>query len=65
MSPSRRPAQDKGRHTTRFPRIVADARDLGVSRIHLYLVLTGGRISHRLLADYRRLKHNQQQEAAR
>lgn len=61
----RRPAQNLGRHTTRFPGIVADAKTLSVSRIHLYLVLTGQRTSHRLLADYRRLKHQQQQEAAR
>lgn len=38
----------------RFPDIVAQARDLGVSRTHLYLVLTGARQSRRLMAAYLR-----------
>lgn len=39
----------------RFPGIVAAARTLKVSRIHLYLVLTGQRTSHRLLKRYNKL----------
>ena len=33
---------------TRFPGICQAARDLGVSRLHLYMVLVGMRVSHRL-----------------
>lgn len=39
----------------RFPGIMRDAQRLKVSRIHLYLVLTGQRVSHRLLARYQAL----------
>lgn len=39
----------------RFPGIVGAAKALKVSRIHLYLVLTGQRTSHRLLKRYRAL----------
>ncbi|MBP8257099.1 MAG: hypothetical protein KAX37_07210 [Opitutaceae bacterium] len=39
-------------YRVRFPGIVADAKRLKVSRIHLYLVLTGRRTSHRLLKRY-------------
>jgi hypothetical protein len=39
----------------RFPGIMRDARELGVSRIHLYLVLSGKRVSRRLTARYRAL----------
>lgn len=45
-------------HRTRFPGIVSDARRLRCSRVHLYLVLTGARTSHRLLARYRTLKRD-------
>ncbi|NOS70079.1 MAG: hypothetical protein HOP33_09125 [Verrucomicrobia bacterium] len=40
----------------KFPGIGKDAEALGVHRIHLYLVLTGARTSHRLLARYNQLK---------
>jgi hypothetical protein len=39
----------------RFPGIVESARKLKVSRIHLYLVLTGQRQSRRLMQRYSRL----------
>lgn len=39
-----------------FPRISQEARELGVSRIHLWLVLTGKRVSHRLAARYANLQ---------
>ena len=38
-----------------FPGITADAKALGVTRPHLYLVLTGKRTSARLTAAYRKL----------
>jgi len=44
------------RGKTRFPGIGKDAKRLGVNRIHLYLVLSGERISHSLLARYTALK---------
>ncbi len=39
----------------RFPGIAGHARSLGVSRTHLYLVLTGQRKSVRLTTAYERL----------
>lgn len=36
--------------------IVADAASLRCSRIHLYLVLSGKRTSHRLMRRYQQLK---------
>lgn len=42
----------------RFHRIVADAQTLGVSRVHLWQVLTGRRQSKTLLARYRALKRS-------
>lgn len=45
----------------KFPGICEDAKALGVSRIHLYLVLTGQRMSHRLTSRYNAL---QQRKAA-
>lgn len=47
------------RGETRFQGIVADAKALGVSRVHLYLVLDGRRQSARLLARYNELKTQQ------
>jgi hypothetical protein len=44
------------RRRPRFPGIVEDARRLGVSRVHLYLVLIGDRKSPTLLARYQRLQ---------
>lgn len=38
-----------------YPDITAQARDLGVSRVHLYLVLSGKRKSARLTAAWRKL----------
>ncbi len=40
----------------RFPGIGADAAKLGVSRVHLWLVLTGRRTSHSLRSRYHALK---------
>lgn len=40
----------------KYSGIVADARRLGCSRIHLYLVLTGRRTSHSLRKRYQQLK---------
>lgn len=46
----------------KYYRISADAADLGVSRGHLWMVLTGTRQSARLLARYRALKIQQLKE---
>lgn len=43
----------------RFPGIVQDAKALGVSRVHLWLVLTGKRESAALKARYEVLKSRQ------
>ena len=43
----------KKRGRTQFPGIVEDARSLGVSRVHLFLVLTGQRTSKGLLNRYK------------
>jgi hypothetical protein len=43
----------------RFPGIVAQARALGVSRIHLWYVMTGRRDSNPLMRRYRALKRAQ------
>jgi len=40
----------------KFPGITDDARKLGVSRNHLYFVLSGRRISARLMSSYQKLK---------
>lgn len=40
----------------RFPGVCKAAEGLGVSRFHLYRVLRGERRSHRLMAEYRKLK---------
>lgn len=40
----------------KFPGITADAKALGVTRPHLFLVLTGKRQSVRLLAAYKQLQ---------
>lgn len=53
------------RGETRFPGIVEDAKTLGISRTHLFLVLNGERTSARLLARYQHLKGQQQQGGAR
>lgn len=49
-------AEASGRGTTRYAGIVADAKSLGVNRIHLWRVLNGRRQSQRLLARYRALQ---------
>jgi hypothetical protein len=46
----------KAPRRVKFPGIGKDAERLGVHRIHLYLVLTGERTSHRLLSRYHQLK---------
>ena len=40
----------------RFPFIMAAAKELKVSRMHLYFVLTGHRPSERLTKGYERIK---------
>ncbi|WP_414664872.1 hypothetical protein [Horticoccus sp. 23ND18S-11] len=47
-----------GRGETQFPGILADAKALDVSRVHLWLVLTGRRKSARLAARYEQLKRD-------
>lgn len=44
------------RGPTKYPGIVRDASALGVTRIHLWLVLTGRRESRSLTARYAALK---------
>lgn len=44
------PSEQKKKRAVRFPGIVAHARALGVSRIHLYYVLIGERRSPRIEA---------------
>jgi len=46
------------KNRAKFPGIVAAARALGVTRIHLYLVLSGKRESKSLRKRYRELKRN-------
>lgn len=46
----------KAHKLVRFPGIVRDAKRLQCSRVHLYLVLSGKRTSHRLLVRYRALR---------
>lgn len=46
----------KNRGPTKYRGIVRDATELGVSRIHLWYVLTGQRESIPLLKRYRELK---------
>lgn len=43
----------------RFPGIMEAAKRLGVHRNHLYLVLRGDRVSHRLTRAYRAMKEVQ------
>jgi hypothetical protein len=44
------------RGPTKYRGIVRDATNLGVTRVHLWLVLTGRRESRPLLARYEELK---------
>lgn len=48
------------RGKTRFPGIEKDAKFLGVSRVHLWSVLTGKRTSARLTKEYAALKKAQE-----
>lgn len=48
--------KEKPLRSVRFPGLMAAAHTLGCHRNHLYLVLSGKRTSHRLLARYRQLK---------
>jgi hypothetical protein len=43
----------------KFPGITEDSKTLGVTRPHLWMVLTGSRVSARLTSRYRELKSNQ------
>lgn len=43
----------------RFPGITEDAKNLGVTRPHLWMVLTGARVSAKLTRRYRELKASQ------
>lgn len=51
-TPKAKPRSGKAR----FPGIVEDAQALGVTRTHLFLVLTGKRPSARLKAAYEKLQ---------
>lgn len=44
------------RGATRFPGLLDAAKKLGVHRNHLYLVLSGRRVSHSLTERYAELK---------
>jgi hypothetical protein len=55
----RKGRRDKTRRVVRFPGLVTDAEHLGVHRNHLYLVLTGKRVSHTLTARYHQMKQYQ------
>lgn len=46
----------KGKRNIRFRGVCKDALQLGVSRVHLYLVLSGRRESKRLLQRYEALR---------
>ena len=48
----------------KYPGINADARALGVDRVHLYKVLEGQRVSKSLLLRYKELKAEQEKEVA-
>jgi hypothetical protein len=45
-----------GNHRLLYPGRIADARALGVTANHLYLILSGRRTSHSLLRRYHALK---------
>lgn len=51
----KRTGVNRRKRVVRFEGICAAARLLGVSRMHLYHVLAGPRISHRLSAAWARL----------
>jgi hypothetical protein len=61
MQSNKKRRKKKGRHITRFPGICADARALGVSRIHLYYVLMGQRHSKSLTRRYRDLQRQKKE----
>jgi len=48
--------ESEPKRRVRFPGICAAARELGVTREHLYRVLSGQRVSHSLLRRYHQLK---------
>ncbi len=48
--------QKRRRRRIKFPHICADALALGVSRVHLWYVLSGKRVSQRLITAYDQLK---------
>jgi hypothetical protein len=50
----------KGKRKVQFPTISKDAAELGVTRIHLWNVLKGHRISKSLMGRYRALKAEQE-----
>lgn len=50
-----RPVTSSQTHIVRWPGLVTHAARLGVSRFHLYRVLTGERRSRRLMAAYRQI----------
>ena len=54
---SRKTTAHRARGETRFPGIKRHAEALGISRPHLFLVLTGERKSARLITRYRALIH--------
>jgi len=59
----KQPSKEKTkRGPTKYPGIVRTAEELGVTRVHLWLVLTGRRESQPLLARYS--AHQDQQRRA-
>ncbi len=52
------------RGPTKYPGIIRDATELGVTRVHLWRVLTGERDSRLLMARYSALKARQLKKAA-
>jgi len=57
---SKNKAKRPHRHKVKFPGVREDARQLGVSAPHLWLVLNGQRTSHDLKSRYQTLKAKQE-----
>jgi hypothetical protein len=58
-SKSKRNPKRTARPNVRFPGITEDSKSLGVTRPHLWMVLTGSRVSAKLTRRYRELKASQ------
>ena len=64
MLPLQRRKHKPKRGPTKYPGIVRDATELGVTRVHLWRVLEGERDSDPLMARYSALKRQQQLKKA-